>query len=196
MAQSTITFDAGQVFSTYKYTDSQGEIKDFSKNISGCFSVGYQYVTSAGLFIRANLGMRKGGASMEFNRMNVEWNIQYTDAALGVGYMVNKWRVKPYLSVAPYYAYALKGVQTMGQDKYDILKNKTMSSMDYGIFAVPGLRVDLSNTISFYAEYRYIYGLQNLETSSGSGQKTYNRGFSVNLGIAVSIIKYNYVTTQ
>ena len=196
MAQSTITFDAGQLFSTYKYTDSQGEIKDFSQNISGCFSLGYHYTTSSGLFFRVGLGMRKGGASLEYNEMNVEWNIQYADVNAGVGYILNKWRVKPYLSVSPYYAYALKGEQTMGQDKYDILKNKTMSPTDYGVYAVPGLKVDLSNTISFYAEYRQLFGLQNLETASGSGQKTYNRGFSINLGVAVSIIKYNYVTTQ
>ncbi len=67
VAQSSITFDAGQTFSKFKYNDSQGAIKDFSYTINGCFGVGYQYVGASGLFIRAAAGMRKGGASLEYN---------------------------------------------------------------------------------------------------------------------------------
>ena len=196
VAQSAITFDAGQNFSTYKYTDSQGEIKDFTSGITGCFSLGYQYLAPGGLLIRSGLGMRRAGASLEYNKRNVEWNIQYADINVGVGYLLNKWRIKPYVAVSPYFAYMLQGVQTVGQTKYDIKKNETMSPVDFGVNFSPGVKVELSNTISFYAEYRQLLGLQNLETGSASDQKTYNRGFSVNLGISVAIIRYNYVTTQ
>ena len=34
ITQSTITFDAGQVFSTFKFIDNQGNIKKFSNNIT------------------------------------------------------------------------------------------------------------------------------------------------------------------
>lgn len=193
-AQSNVTFDAGQVFSTFKFTDAQGEQeKGFSNNIAGCFSLGYQYVQNNGLFIRANIGMRKAGASMIYNETNVIWNLQYADANLGLGYMLNKWRLKPYLSVSPYVGYMLKANQTIGPDTYDIMQNKSIKTTDYGLFFSPGLKIALSNIISFYAEYKYILGLQNLEKSN---QKSYNRGFSINLGISVAIIKYNYVTSK
>ncbi|MDP1746869.1 MAG: outer membrane beta-barrel protein [Bacteroidota bacterium] len=193
-AQSNATFDAGQVFSTFKFTDANGvQEKNFSNNISGCFSLGYQYEHFNGLFIHANLGMRKAGASIIFDETNVNWNIQYADASLGVGYMLNKWRLKPYFSVSPYFGYMLKANQTIGPDTYDIMQNKSIKTTDYGLFCSPGLKMALSNIISFYAEYKYILGLQNLEKSD---QKSYNRGFSINLGISVAIIKYNYVTSK
>ncbi|MCE9539625.1 MAG: hypothetical protein K8R85_10450, partial [Bacteroidetes bacterium] len=49
-AQSNVTFDAGQVFSTFKFTNTLGDReKNLSNNISGCFSLGYQYVLNNGL---------------------------------------------------------------------------------------------------------------------------------------------------
>ncbi len=193
-AQSTVAFDAGQMFSTYKYTDSLGEIKDFTKNITGCYNLGYQYINHNGLMVRTGIGMRKGGASLVYDGINTNWNTQYTDINLGVGYILNKWKLKPYLSSSFYYAYMLKAEQRLGQNTYDIKKNKSMSDTDYGLYITPGLKLALSNFVSFYAEYKTVLGLKNLEVSTN--QKSYNRGFSINLGIAVSIIRYNYVTTK
>lgn len=193
-AQSNVTFDAGQVFSTFKFTDTLGvQEKDLSNNISGCFSLGYQYVLNNGLFIRANAGMRKAGASMVVDETNINWNFQYADANMGLGYMFNKWRLKPYASVSPYFGYMLKASQTIGPDTYDIKQNKSIKTTDYGLFFSPGFKLALSNLVSFYAEYKYILGLQNLEKSE---QKSFNRGFSINLGVSVAIIKYNYVTSK
>lgn len=195
-AQSTVTFDAGQTFSKFKYSDSQGAISDFTNNISGCFSIGYSYIGQNGIIIRSNAGMRKGGASLVYNETNVDWSLQYADLNVGAGYSFNRWMVKPYVVVLPYVAYMLKGEQKIGDNTYNVIKNKTMSTLDYGVCFVPGVKVALTNTIAFYAEYKQILGLQNLEVASNNSQKTFNRGFSVNLGVAISFIKYNYVTTQ
>ncbi len=68
IAQSSVTFDVGQVFSTYLFTDDKGNSeKDFTNNITGCFSLGYQYKVHNGLFIRTNLGMRKASDSKIYN---------------------------------------------------------------------------------------------------------------------------------
>lgn len=192
--QPTVTFDAGQTFSTYKYTDSAGSITDFTNNITGSYNLGYQHITNSGLFVRTGIGMRKGGASLLYNGIQVDWVTQYADAQLGVGYIYNAWRVKPYISATGYYAIMLKGIQSLGQTQYDILQNKTMSPSDYGVFIMPGVKVALTNSVSIFAEYKHILGLQNLELTSG--QKSYNRGYSVNLGVAIAFIKYNYVTTK
>ncbi len=194
IAQSNVTFDAGQVFSTYKFIDTLGNKEnDFTNNIGGRFSIGYQHAQNNGLFIRTNIGMRKAGASIIVDEINVSWDIQYADASVGLGYVLDKWRLKPYFSASPYFGYMLKGNQTIGADNYDIKKNKAIKTTDLGIFFSPGLKIALSNNISFYTEYNYILGLQNLEKTN---QKSFNRGFSINLGISVAIIKYNYVTTQ
>lgn len=194
-AQSSVSFDAGQAFTTYKFVSSQGTNEnDFTKNISGCFSLGYQNTWDNGLFIRINAGMRKAGASLIYNEMNVNWNVQYADANVGLGYIIKKWRFKPYLSASPYFGYMLRAYQTIGQDTYDIMKNNSMQTTDYGVFFTPGFKVTVSNYFAFYAEYKYILGLQNLEKSSD--QKSYNAGFSVSLGVSYTFIKYNYVTSQ
>jgi hypothetical protein len=191
-AQSALNIDAGEVFSTFKYSDSNGSEKNFTSNITSCFSLGYQYTANSGLFIKANVGLRKAGASFVYNKTNIDWNLQYTTVDLGVGYILNKWRLKPYISASPYFAYMLKGEETLGQYSYDIKQNKSMSGTDFGVYISPGVKIALSNFVSFYAEYKQILGLQNLETTTG--QASYNRGFSVNLGIAITFLKYNYVT--
>lgn len=191
-AQSTLTLDAGEVFSTYKYTDSQGQEKNFSNNITNSFNLGYQFAANSGVFIKGCVGMRKAGATLVYNTTNIDWTVQYVDACVGAGYVLNKWRIKPYIYATPYFAYMLKGEQTMGQYSYDIKANKAMSATDWGVFVAPGCRVALSNFLSFYVEYKQILGLQNLETTTG--EKSYNRGFSINLGVAITFVKYNYVT--
>ncbi len=194
-AQSSVSFDAGQAFTTYKFVSSQGTNEtDLTRNISGCFSLGFQNAWDNGLFIRINAGMRKAGASLIYNEMNVNWNVQYADANVGLGYIIKRWRFKPYLSASPYFGYMLRAYQTIGQDTYDIMKNKSMQTTDYGVLFTPGFKIAVSNYFAFYAEYKYIFGLQNLENSSG--QKSYNRGFSVNLGVSFTFIKYNYVTSK
>lgn len=51
-AQSNITFDAGQVFSTYKFIDDKGiKLTSLSSAINGCFGLGYRYVLPNGLMV-------------------------------------------------------------------------------------------------------------------------------------------------
>ncbi len=186
IAQSIITFDASQVFSTFKYIDSQGnKLKDLERNVTTATSVGYHYLLPNGLFIRVNTGTRKAGASFVYNETIVSWDVQYMDANVGLGYIHNKWKFKPYFSASPYFAYMLKANQTIGFDNYDIKKDKSVSTSDFGIFLSPGVRMALAKRISLYAEYKYILGLQDIEKSAT--ETLFNRGFSFHLGLSLAI---------
>ena len=102
-SQSNITFDAGQMFSTFRFIDSKGNKGlDYTHNLTGTYSVGYQYITNKALFYRANIGLRKAGASLVKNSINYNWIIQYADANVGIGYILDLWRIKPYFSLSPY----------------------------------------------------------------------------------------------
>ena len=188
ITQSAITFDVGEVFSTFKFIDNQGNKTNFTNNITGCFSLGYQYINKNGLFILTNIGIRKAGASLAYGRLNIDWTMQYADANIGIGYMLNKRRVKPYFSASPYFGYMLKGNQIIGLDNLDIREQKSMKTTDFGLYFSPGFKIALSNYVACTAQYNYILGLQNLETSTG--QKTYNRAYSFNLGVSITIEKY------
>lgn len=195
MERPTLTFDAGQVFSTFKFIDSKGnKLKEFTHNRGFGFSLGYRYPLPNGFFIHANTGLRKAGASMIYEGSNVNWNIQYADANIGLGYIYPKsyspfkrgeGGIKPYFSISPYWGYMLKGNQLIGVFNYDIKEIKSMKATDVGLFFSPGLKIALSKSIAFYAEYKYILGLQNLETSTD--KKSTNRGWAINLGVAVTV---------
>jgi hypothetical protein len=137
------------------------------------------------LFIRINTGLRKAGASMIYEGSNINWNIQYADANIGLGYMYNKWRIKPYFSVSPYLGYMLKANQLIGAFNYNIKEIKSMKTTDFGLFFSPGLKIAVSKSIAFYAEYKYILGLKNLETVAD--KKSINRGWAINLGVVVTV---------
>ncbi|MES2140417.1 MAG: hypothetical protein V4511_11985 [Bacteroidota bacterium] len=193
--QPALTFDAGQVFSIFKFIDSQGnKPKEFTHNRTSGFSLGYRYPLLNGLFIRINTGLRKAGASMIYEGLYVNWNIQYADANIGLGYMYPKsyspikgWKggIKPYFSVSPYFGYMLKGNQLIAAFNYDIKKIKSMKATDAGLFFSPGFKIAFSKSIAFSAEYKYILGLKNLETAID--KKSTNRGWAINLGVAVTV---------
>ncbi len=195
-AQKCATFDAGQAFTTFRFKDSEGnKEKNLSTAISGCYSFSYQdtilkqglFFPEDGLFYRVGLSMRKAGASMVSEALGANWNLQYVDLNGGLGYMYNKWRLKPYFYLSPYFAYMIKGTQTNGPLAYDIKQSKSMKTTDFGLLLAPGAKVTLSDYISIYSECKYNVGLQNIETTSE--EKSYNRGFSINIGVAVTITK-------
>ena len=183
--RSAATFDAGQVFSTFKFVGTQSNTENYTYNVTNSYSLGYQHLITNELFYRVNVGLRHAGASLLFDGVNYNWAIQYFDANVGVGYMLNLWKIKPYLSASPYFGYMLKATQSIGSVNYDLKQNKSLKTTDFGLFVSPGVKLIVSNYVSFYAEYKYILGLQSIETSTT--QKTYNRGFSLNLGIAITI---------
>lgn len=191
-AQSSLTLDATQLYTSFQFHDSQGN-KDnsYSGNFGGAYSIGYRYTLENGLLLRANVGMRKAGATLVYDEANYMWDLQYADARLGVGYMLNSTRFKPYVTVSGYYAYLLKANQTLNQVNYDIKEANVLSNTDYGVVANPGVQVALSEYFSVYAEASYLMGLQNIESKEaeaiGSGQKGYNRTYGLSLGLVFSI---------
>ncbi len=194
IAQSSITFDAGQLFSKYKFIDSQGNdrSKDYSYNLSGTYNLGYQFAAQSGLFFRAGLGMKKMGSSLVYDELNYNWSSQYLSLNVGAGYILNKYRFKPYVSVTPFYSYLLKATQSTGTENYNIKQNNSIKKNDFGLQFIPGVKMTLSDFISVYTEFNYILGLQNIEKNPA--QKLYNRGFSINVGVAATIVKTNKST--
>lgn len=194
MGQSSLTIDASQLISNFKFQDSQGNVDDgYLPAYNGAYSIGYRFVSEGGLLIRASAGMRNAGATMIYDDANYLWSLQYADARLGAGYLYNMGRFNPYLTVSGYYAHLLKANQTQGSTNYDMIKGGELKRSDYGIVASPGVQVTLSDYISVYTEFSYLMGLNNIETqmeeSSTSIQEGYNRAYSMTLGLAFTITK-------
>ena len=187
MAQSSLTLDASQVISTFKFTDSEGsKDKSYSASYSGAYSVGYRNATDFGLIIRASIGMHKAGATLMYDSANYMWTLQYADAKLGVGYIYNGDRFSPYLTVSSYLGFLLKANQTLNNQDFDIKKSKSLTNIDQGILISSGVQITLSDDISAYTEFSYRMGLKNIETND-NGQKATNIAYALTLGLAFTI---------
>lgn len=191
-AQAYINLEGAQVFSTFKFSSKiSDKDKIFTDNQAythttvSAFSLVYQYEDVNGFFILAGIGMRKAGSALVQNNVDYIWKMQYADLKAGIGYQFNKWRIKPYEAVAPYYASLLNANQAMGPTSYDIKASKSIKSYDLGLFLALGFKATISKQISIFTEYNYILGLKNIETATD--QYLYNRGFSIKVGLSLNI---------
>ncbi|OFY72964.1 MAG: hypothetical protein A2275_08665 [Bacteroidetes bacterium RIFOXYA12_FULL_35_11] len=188
-AQSNLTIDASQQYSSFKFTDASGTSlnTEYTGVFTGAYSLGYRYISEKGIMANGTIGMRKAGANLDYDAMNYTWDLQYFQSKLGIGYMYKKLRFSPYITVAGYFGYMLRGFQIVNNEDFNLLKTKSLNEIDYGIIATPGVQYKISDAISTYAEFSYLMGLQNLEKDEG--QKSQNLAYGVTLGLCFSIKK-------
>lgn len=188
-AQSGLTVEASQLFSTFKFSDSRGNdlSSDYSGIFTGAYNLGYRYVSASGLMVTGGLGMHNAGATLVYDAMNYTWDLKYAGGRLGMGYMLETSRVSPYLNVSGYYAYMLRGFQIINNEHFNITSLNVMSQMDYGIYISPGIQLRLSEAVSSYLEFNYLMGLANLEKDES--QEAKNMAYGLTLGLSLSIVK-------
>lgn len=183
---SSITIDASQNMTNFKFTDSRGEVDDsYKPNFSGSYNLGYRYNTDFGLFAGIKLGMRNAGASLIYDDANYSWNLQYVDTKIDIGYMHSFDKFSAYLAVSPYFGYMLRATQTLNHQDYDIINSGDLEKVDYGLFISPGVNFQINDYVSVYSQFNYMIGLQNLETIEGQESKNTLMGLS--LGLAFDI---------
>ncbi len=196
-AQSSITIDASQVYSNFRFIDSLG-VRDnsYSGAYSGAYSLGYRHTSAKGLLLSANIGMRKGGATMVIDNSNYEWSLQYMNLKIGAGYIYKLTKLGIYATISPYVACLLKANQRINNENFDIKKTKSIQNLDMGGVGTLGSQLSVSDYITVYGEVNYLMGLYNIEGSSrgntfawqkANGQQTYNRAFSATLGVSFTI---------
>lgn len=188
IAQSNVYVDVAQVFSKFKFssaTNNEAPGSGYSTITNTSFGFGYQYANQNGLLLLGGLNIRKAGSALIVNKVNYSWNLQYIDIKAGVGYQYNKYRIKPYVVVAPSYSYLLNANQNVGLNYFDIKSTQSIKTSDFSVFFTGGLNIDLSRYFSIFVDYNYILGLNNIET--GEGQFLYNRAFALRGGLLFNI---------
>lgn len=186
-AQSCLTFEGTQLYTSFKFTDSDGNSlnSEYSGIFTSGYSAGYRYILDNGLMFHGGLGLRKAGATMEYDAMNYTWNLHYASGRLGFGYMLKKDRFSPYLNVSGYYAYMLTGFQTINNENFDILKSKSINETDYGVLVSPGVQITIFDVLSTFVEFNYLMGFQNLDKDES--QKATNIAYGLTLGVIFTI---------
>jgi hypothetical protein len=185
-AQSSITIDASQNMTNFKFTNSEGERDEsYNANYSGSYSLGYRYNTDFGLFAGIKVGMRNAGASLIIDDANYSWDLQYFNTQLDIGYMYTFDRLSAYLAVSPYFGYMLRATQTLNHQDFDIINSGDLEKVDYGLFISPGVDFRINDLVSVYSQFNYMLGLQNIETIEA--QESKNTLFGLTLGLSFNI---------
>ncbi len=190
-AQEKVSINFAQVFSGFKFMDSQGNEDEYlSRDIKYSYAMNYEKVFNPGFYIKPEIGYKNFGAKSTVDNTNIEWNLHYLDFNVGGGYIYKQHHIKPYAGAAFYFAYMYKGDQIIGSESYDLLKNKALSTTDFGINLNLGMRYDFSDNAGVFIEYRNIIGLCQMDKNINGGSKElYNRASSIHFGLAFSIIK-------
>ena len=188
-AQSGLTLEASQLLTSFKFTDSRGNdlSNEYSGIFTGAYNLGYRHVTAGGIMVSGGLGMRNGGSTLVYDAMNYRWDLKYAVGRLGLGYMYQAGRLSPYLNVSGYFAYMLRGFQTINNEHFNITSMEVINEMDYGLYISPGVQLRLSDAVSTYMEVNYLMGLANLEKFEG--QESKNMSYGLTLGLSLSIVK-------
>jgi hypothetical protein len=184
-AQSSLIIDASQQFTSIRFTDTQGKDlnSEYSGTFTGAYNIGYRFISKGGFLLNSTIGMRKAGTTMVYDEMNYVWNLQYLNTNLGLGYMLINDVASPYLSISGYYAYLLRGFQTINNEDYDITKTESLSRSDIGMSINPGIQLSATQGISTYIEFNYILGLKNIEADENQEAKNFAYGFTLGFSL-------------
>lgn len=183
-AQSSLTVKASPMYTSLKFTDSDGNKlnSEYSGIFTGGYSAGYRLVTESGFMVNVGAGIRKAGATMVYDEMNYTWDLQYAEGRLGVGYILMSNDVAPYLDVSGYYGYLLRGFQTINNEDFNIKESESINNSDYGIVISPGVQIKLTYEIRTFIEFNYLMGFANMEKDES--QKSKNIGYGLTFGFA------------
>ncbi|MFZ4413648.1 MAG: outer membrane beta-barrel protein [Bacteroidales bacterium] len=188
-AQDKIGFSFGQVFSGFKFKDSQGnQDANLSSKINFACLIHYQKEFKSGIFIKPEISFNNLGAKSSFNHTNLDWDMHYLAINLNAGYIYNKYRFKPYTGIGFYYGYLYNANQLIGSDTYDLLETKAISASDMGLNLSLGVRYDYNYNSAVFLELRNSIGLKQLDNNLNGGSKElYNRFSTIQFGIIFNL---------
>ncbi len=183
----SLTIDASQMVSTFSFTNSDGidQNADYQSILTASYGVGYRYISKSGIVLRAGFGRRDGGANSVYDETNNSWRLEYIDSKLGFGYLFDLGRFNPYIVASGYYAYLLRGIQTLNNEALNITESGLLKSSDFGVIGDIGVNVKITDRVSVYVEGEYLYGMENIEKDAD--QTSENRSYAIKLGLSFNL---------
>ena len=188
-AQSGFTISASQQYSSFKFKDSEA-LKlnsEYSGLFTGGYGIGYNFISESGFMVGVGIGIRNAGANLVYDDMNYSWKLQYGDIRPKMGYVFKINKINPYLAISGYFAYLLRGTQTLNNENFNITDSGLMERFDMGVILMPGVEFKLSDYVSAFTEFNYLWGLKNIETDAD--QTASNYAYALTLGLTFTITK-------
>lgn len=179
-----VELNAGINYSSFLFTNSDGE-RDQQYDFASRSNFGVNFILSKNKHIfRPSLNMRQGGAQTTLDNKSVNWKTNYVDVSVAYLYRVlnlERFSIAP--GIGFYGGYMLNGYQNIGTTRYSLTDQEALNPIDFGLQGVSNFTLQVTESFTFGLDYRFGYGLAQIEEDEG--QKTSNMYHSVLLGIGI-----------
>lgn len=179
-------------FSTFTFKNSLG-VRDRGYDFQRGSNYGVNFIISNGYHVfRPELSLHKNGAKYILNGIPIDYETTYL--GLNITYLFNMIRSKyDFLGfgAAPYsirvgaslgFNYLTHGIQNVGENQYSMIHSNVISRYDLTGGLLTTFGVKLTDLIAVNVEYRFNYGILQIEKSSNN-QETHNLYHSVVVAI-------------
>ena len=186
LSHSHIGISFGQAMTNFTFIDSDGNKADDLKFVArNSVNFNYSYSIKNQHLLRAEIGYRGAGSRANYFDFDTEWKLNYAD--FGGAYFFNilsndKLFLAPGIGINA--SFLISGEQNIGPHKFDVRESKAFKSMDLTASAVTHFRAMLTNDVWFSFEYRFGYGIFNIENDV-TEQTTRNLSHCALIGIGL-----------
>jgi hypothetical protein len=183
----SVNLNGGKQFSSFLFTDSQDQKdQNISFQMYNSFGINACF-TSDKHTIRPEIQLRQAGAKTTIQNTPITWKMNYFNFNIGYGYSLFKNdRFNIQTGAALAIGYMLNGEQSIGQQRFSIIEEESMTRFEIGTHGFANLATYISDKLSLSLEYRFGVGLNHIENDIGD-QKTRNIYHSALLGIGIRI---------
>lgn len=180
--------NAGRNFSNFRYSDANGNSDTNLTYKKGLFySLGYGRQLGQRHLLRPEVYFIEAGADSKIFGEPIAYRLSYVGFASSWAYeIVDQSRYALSSGIGIGYEHLLKGTQTVGSERYDLMKEKALKSNDINVSMIASGRFMITESMFFNLEYRFRYGLTQIE-NAGQGETTHNIGHLVSLGLSFNL---------
>lgn len=182
-----VSVNGGKQFSNFLFkTSNDQKDQTLSYQMYNAFGLNASF-TSSKHTIRPEIQFRQAGAGKTIQNTPITWKMNYFNFNIGYGYaLLQTDRFEAQAGAAISIAYMLNGEQTIGESRYSIVEEQSMTRFELGTQGFANFTTFISDQISLSLEYRFGVGLNHIENDNDD-QKTRNIYHSALLGIGIRI---------
>ena len=175
-----------QNYSTFRYIGSGGNKDDLNFTVKYGYGLSYQKVNAKNFFLEGMLLYNNKGAASTLDLEQLDWSFHYINTRINLGHKFIFGKLYPQVGSGIYFGRLLKADQYIGTAHYDLMAINSVKKNDFGIDIFGGIEYGYSDNGSVFLRLNESIGLLQLEEGD-TGQKMFNRTFSVQIGLLFPI---------
>jgi hypothetical protein len=137
-------------------------------------------------FLRPEVNYYQAGAKSNVDNLALGWKLNYLGLGCGYAYKVISQKTISLLTGASFgLDFMTKGEQTIGNERYSIIDNEALKRLNIGSNVFANAKFKVTETLYLQFEYRFGYGLNQIEKDSG--EKTRNISNTAFIGLSFKL---------